>query len=231
MTAYEQMSPIERAVADARQAFQNVLGHDYHDSRRTHSLYMLKGIEVRRARFKIEYALREAQIKHGDSPGFYLPILREAAEGAIIDLQRVKQTKVNAERIDNCLSQLEDVVEYTQQAEADTDAARARKLAEESTRWPENKERGQELQRWASCLTIGLDLIDFFGEHEEIDEDVWDWSPKALATAISDVREREEHEEYRDLFTEVINALDDGNVTGAWMTMYEFARNRKDGEA
>lgn len=223
---YNQKSEIEKAVVDAIYVFQGVLGEGHYSELKTRSLYQLKGMEVNRARYALRQALEADKIRWGDTPTIYVERLENAARKAITRLRKVNVTKTNAERIDNVIGQLEHVEEYTKQAQADAEAAKAQKISEEMIRFPEDGTRGQEIQMWSMCLTKALDIIQYFGGDPNADgEGIWDWTPSALATHFSDIRE--EREDYREELGDIINALDDENIEGAWHLMYDFAEKRK----
>lgn len=232
VTEYAEMTPVEKAVADAKVAFENVLGQNYHytnyEARKTHSLYMLKGSAVGRARAEIHRTLYHDRIRYKDATRRrYLEVFIAAAEESIKALQRATLTKTNTERIGNCISQLEDVVDYSNAALHEEDTEKAAKAAEEITRWPEDKERGQEIQTWGMCLTCALDILQNYGADPNADGDgIWSWTPSSLATELTDLMEKWD-DVYRDEFRDIINALDDENIQGAWLLMYEFARKRK----
>lgn len=229
VTEVADKTTIERAIYDARWDFKGILGQG-HYTERNRSLYQLRGTEVNRARRILDQAVYEDEIRYGDVPITYVKKLGESATRALVAVKGVQITDTNAERLDNVITRLEQVVTYTGKALDDTETTKAVKAAEEFTRWPEDKDRAAEIQQWASCLTAGLNLMQNLGVTEE-EYEIWDWTPEDLATHLSTIREEEANEQYRDELGEIVAALDDGNITGAWMTMYDFARERKGAEA
>jgi hypothetical protein len=219
---------IEKAVYDARYSFQAILGET--QRRRTSSLYQLRGTEINRARYSLERALHDEQIRWGDVPSIYIERLIYAAEMAQTSLEKVKHTSTNDERLTNVLASLEDIIEYCNQAMANAAAVKAGEEAEKIARWPENKERGGEARRWGEILAYALDIMEnISGESPERATQLdgwWELTPSSLSTELVDLQE--DHPEI-DL-SEAVAALDEQNFWGAWKTMYDFIQNRKNGE-
>lgn len=153
---YESLTEVERAVSDARHYFAVIIGEEHmagDGSRRTHSLYQLKGPEVERIRSDLYRALVRNRIRYEDSPDRHLAALKKTAETAIVDVGQIKETSTNGERLRNVAAMLEEVVAFCAEAEAAAAAARSAAAAE-----PSSRHDGPKTDRGVRKFDIGATL-------------------------------------------------------------------------
>lgn len=224
---YESLTEVERAVSDARHYFAVIIGEEHmagDGSRRTHSLYQLKGPEVERIRSDLYRALVRNRIRYEDSPDRHLAALKKTAETAIVDVGQIKETSTNGERLRNVAAMLEEVVAFCAEAEAAAAAARSAAAAELAARWPEDRSRGQEIRHWGDALALALDVIENISG-EAPGTEWWNLSPGGLAELPGELEDS--HPEI-DLGGAVAS-LRSNDLEAAWIGLLRFVGARKSG--